>query len=113
MVAVAQTNYKLIVTHDKRMDDYIKNHQRGKKLHRCLNGLVLLPSGYGKQEERLKSIARREAPLMLQDVEIFWYDVWQYNLFADLRDVHWPIVTTLCRCGVEQMAKDFKRLGIV
>ena len=43
IVAVAHTNFKLIVTHDKRMDDYVRRHQRHKPLHRCLNGLDYRP----------------------------------------------------------------------
>lgn len=80
VVAVAQTNARMIVTHDRRMDDYVQAMQAGKKLHRCLNGLVLLPSGLHLQTERLEAVAKGARPLWFRRVRIYWYEVWNYNL---------------------------------
>lgn len=110
VVAVAETNNRLIVTHDTRMDRYVHQHQKGKKLHRCLRGLVLLPSGLDKQIPRLRSVAFREKPLIVEGVEVFWYDVWNYNLFVNLRPVQWPVVWPLCECGKEAFQKHFRQL---
>jgi len=109
IVSVAQTNSRMIVTHDKRMDDYVRAHQAGRKLHRCLNGLVLLPSGYAKQQSRLQAVARRERVLEYETIEIFWFDAWAYNFFVDIRDASWPIVTPLCACGLEQFRRDLRK----
>jgi hypothetical protein len=110
VVAVAQTNSRLIATHDTRMDEYVHRLQGGKKLHNCLNGLVLLPSGLEKQRTRLESIARRVRPLYFLGIQISWHEVWNYNLFVDLRTPQWPDVEPLCSCGVEKFEKHFRWL---
>lgn len=107
VVAVAQTNSRLIATHDTRMDEYVHQLQGGKKLHKCLNGLALLPSGLEKQKTRLESVARGVHPLRVRGIQISWYEVWNYNLFVNLRTPQWPLVEPLCSCGVEKFEKHY------
>lgn len=108
IVAVAQTNSRLIVTHDRKMHEYVRELQGGKKLHKCLNGSVLLPSGLQEQAQRLNAVSVGERPLSYMGIHIFWYEVWNYNLFVSLRASQWPSLESLCQCGSEAFVKHFR-----
>ena len=113
VVAVAETNRQLLVTHDPRMDAYVRRHQANKKLHRCLSGLVLLPSGIVKQQARLDAVKKGTGKLLYRGVEVYWYDVAVYNLYVNLRSDAWPKVTKLCECGDETFVKHFRKLRLL
>lgn len=84
IVAVAQTNSRMIVTHDRRMDDEVLQHQARRKLHRCLNGLVFLPNLFRDQVARLSLIQKGKVKLVFRDWIVYWFEVWNYNLYVDL-----------------------------
>ena len=105
IVARAEIDMLLLVTHDSAMDEYVHKHQAGKKMHKCLSGLVLLPSGVTKQKARLHAVVNGERKLKYKDVDLFWYDVWQYNFFVDLDCNSWPAMKPLCKCGDEAFEK--------
>ena len=63
IVARAETDMLLLVTHDSEMDEYVHRHQAGKKMHKCLSGLVRLPSGITKQRARLRVVVKGEKKL--------------------------------------------------
>ena len=113
LVARAETDKLMLVSHDADMEQSVRTHQAGKKLHKCLSGLVRLPSGIEKQTARLSDVRSAKAKLIYEGVQLFWHDIWLYNLYVDLGTRDWPVVSELCECGAEQFARDLRSRRVV
>ena len=103
VVAVAEYNDRTIVTHDKKLDRFVTEHQKRKELHKCLHGLILLPNR--TEEATLRDIIGKRRSLHFKGRDIGWDEVWRYNLYVPLTRPGDPPISALCRCGEKAFDK--------
>lgn len=105
VVAVAEYNDRTLITHDKKLDRYVVEHQGQKELHKCLKGLILLPNDTEKETAVLRDIIGKRRALTYKGKTITWDDVWRYNLYAPLTRPGDPPISALCVCGEKAFDK--------